>query len=161
MCYAFRELVDSSPDLQYKMDLIRAGKEDGDLYSLATRRAMLEQHEQGWAESQWTNEQRMPKTGGTQYELYGNVLAQETPDKSAILFKRLQSRSRNIEGKDWSVDIRGYRMRDFGIDPAQDLLIIVEPPRRSVLSYSANISQVKYLKTGNGTTPTTAYSCGS
>ena len=115
------------------MELSRAGKEDGDLYSLATRRIMLEQYERGWAELQWTNEQRIPKTVGSQYELYGNVLAQDnTPYKTAIHFKQLQSKSRNIDGKDWSVDIRGYRMRDFGIDPAQDLLIIVELPRWSV-----------------------------
>jgi hypothetical protein len=115
------------------MELARAGKEDGDLYSLATRRTMLEQHEKGWAELQWTSEQRMPKTGGSPYELYGNVLAQDnTPDKTAIHFKQLQSKARNVKGKEWSVDIREYRMRVFGIDPAQDLLIIVETPRWSV-----------------------------
>ena len=132
MCYAFRELIDSSPVLQYKMELARAGKEDGDLYPLATRRAMLQQHEQGWSELQWTNEQQIFRAGGNHYELYGNVLAQDTPDRSAILFKQLQSKSRNIKGMDWSVDTKEYRVHDFGVDPAQDLLVILEPPRWSV-----------------------------
>jgi hypothetical protein len=134
VCNAFRELIDSSPDLQYKMELARAGKEDGDLYPLTTRRTMLEQHERGWAELQWMNEQRVSITGGNRYELSGNVFAQDTaiPDKPAIHFKQLRSNSRNIEGKNWSVDTREYRMQGFGIDPAQNLLVIVELPRRSV-----------------------------
>ena len=115
------------------MELARAGMEDGDLYSLAMRRTMLVQHEKGWAELQWTGEHQLSRTRGRQHELYGNVLAQDTLNKSTIHFKRLQSKSRNIEGKDWSVDIREYRMLVFGIDPAQELLIILESPRWSVL----------------------------
>ena len=161
MCHAFQEWIDSSPNLQYKIELARAGKEDGDLYSLATRRTMLERHEQGWEELQWTNEQRIPMTGGRRYGLYGNVLAQDTPDKFAIHFKQLQSKSRNIGGREWTVDIREYRMRDFGIDPTQDLLIILELPRWSVLSDSVIVNLVKCLKTGNRMTPTTEFSCGT
>ena len=92
---------------------------------------MLVRHQQGWADLQWTKEQRLKMLHGGLWELYGNVLAQNTSDKSTICFKQLPSQSRNIEERDWSVNVREFRVRDFGIDPAQNLLIIVEEPRWS------------------------------
>ena len=72
---------------------------------------------------------------GGLWELYGNVLAQITQDGRTLHFKQLPSQSRAIEEKGWTVDISQFRMRDFGIDPAQDLLIIVERPQVFVLHF--------------------------
>jgi len=70
---------------------------------------------------------------GGLWELYGNVLAQNTPDGHTLHLKQLPSQSRTIEEKNWTVDISQFRIRDFGIDPAQDLLIIVEQPQELVI----------------------------
>ena len=72
---------------------------------------------------------------GGLWELYGNVLAQITQDRCTLHFKQLASQSRGIEEKGWTVDVSQFRVRDFGIDPAQDLLIILERPEEFVVHF--------------------------
>lgn len=128
VCSNFRNLIDSSAHFRWKTELLIAGKESCGNYPLAARRKMLEQHQDGWSYLRWTKELRLVAMNGGFWELQGNVLAQNTPDMSAIHFNRLPSQSCNIEEKEWIVDIRGMRMADFSIDPAQDLLVIVQLP---------------------------------
>jgi len=67
---------------------------------------------------------------GNLWELFGNVLAQRS-DEGQFLFRQLPSMFRDIPEKKWSITPDEPRtVRDFGIDPAQDLLILVAPPRR-------------------------------
>ncbi|KIL71782.1 hypothetical protein M378DRAFT_155391 [Amanita muscaria Koide BX008] len=130
VCTAFRDLIDSTPNLQYAIELLIAGQEDGGHYQLCIRREMLKQHQQRWANLQWTKEQRIQMFHGGLWELYGNLLAQNTSDKSTVHFWQLPSQTRGIEEKNWTVDIKEFRVRDFGIDPGQDLLVILEEPLR-------------------------------
>ena len=64
---------------------------------------------------------------GGLWELYGGVLAQG--HHSGITFRRLPSTYRSIEPAEWSIDDISHPLRDFGMDPAQDLLVLVESPR--------------------------------
>lgn len=60
------------------------------------------------------------------WELYGDVFAQSsTPN--VLHFRQLPSRYRKIEEKTWRVAL-DIHVRDFTMDPAQDLLVLIEEP---------------------------------
>ena len=92
---------------------------------------MLVQYQKGWADLVWAKE--LSVRGTRKHKLLGGVFAHVSDDNSTVHFKRLPSRSRNIEERDWAVDIRRFNREDFVVDPAQDLLIIVAQPERSAL----------------------------
>ncbi|KAF8640379.1 hypothetical protein AX17_000049 [Amanita inopinata Kibby_2008] len=125
----FHNLIEASITFQYKIELAISGQEDGGHYTVATRRTMLKQHQAAWDDLQWTRDRRVPMFHGGLWELYGNVLAQNSPDRATLYFKQLPSQCRGVEERDWTIDVRSYRLRDFGMDPAQNLLILVEHPR--------------------------------
>jgi len=106
------------------VELAVAGMEDGDNYSLTTSRKMLAQYQHGWANLEWTQELRVQKPRGV-WELQGNVLALHSRDTNAIHFKQLPSESRNITERDWVVNFREPRMKDFSMDSGQNLLAVV------------------------------------
>ena len=135
VCSRFRALVDSMPSLQYKIELAIAGQEDGVHHSLFARRRLLRRHQHNWDTLHWTHDQHITMFHGGLWELYGNVLAQITQDRCTLHFKQLASQSRGIEEKGWTVDVSQFRVRDFGIDPAQDLLIILERPEEFVVHF--------------------------
>lgn len=64
---------------------------------------------------------------GQTWELYGGVLAQG-PDSSSLTFRQLPSELRGIEEKEWMISDIGFNIRDFGMDPAQDLLVAIQVP---------------------------------
>lgn len=68
---------------------------------------------------------------GQVWELYGNVLAQARGPRS-LAFVQLPSEIRGIVEKEWVIPDVGFKIRDFGMDPAQDLLVLIEFPERSV-----------------------------
>ena len=86
---------------------------------------MLEEHQEGWANLQWTHDQRL-EIGGGQWEFYGNVLALRNSGQAQIRFRQLASQSRNIEDRVWVVDVKDLKTSDFGLDSMQDLLVIAE-----------------------------------
>lgn len=64
------------------------------------------------------------------WELYGGVLAQSQGERS-IRFRRLPAILRGIEEKIWEVEDVGVKIKSFGMDPAQDLLVILgQSPRK-------------------------------
>lgn len=68
--------------------------------------------------------------GSNLWELFGNVLAQKNVGQS-FTFVQLPSAYRNIPEREWTVVVETpKRVRDFGIDPSQDLLMLIELPRR-------------------------------
>lgn len=63
---------------------------------------------------------------GRIWELYGDVFAQSsTPN--VLHFRQLPSKYRKIEEKTWGVAL-DIHVRDFTMDPAQDLLVLIEEP---------------------------------
>lgn len=66
---------------------------------------------------------------GDFWELYGGVLARSTATKSFV-FHRLASDLREIEALEWEVmpDPKIPILRDFTMDPSQDLLVLIEFP---------------------------------
>lgn len=65
---------------------------------------------------------------GSLYELYGGVLVQSNHlGGRGLVFRVLPSHYRNIEEHVWSLDL-DLMLRDFTLDPAQDLLVLIAQP---------------------------------
>lgn len=96
-------------------------------FSAPDRLARLKLRQAAWDCLKWTNDRRIDMLVGQVWELYGGVLAQSTPDR-VIFFRQLPSHYRGIEEKTWTVDASEFNMRDFSMDPSQDLLVVAERP---------------------------------
>ena len=66
------------------------------------------------------------ESGGL-WELYGGVLAQST-EEGTLTFIQLPSDLRSIEEEVWTLGNFGLVVRDFGMDPSQDLLVLIQSP---------------------------------
>ncbi len=70
------------------------------------------------------------RRGGVR-ELYGGILAQADGD-STVVCAQLPSAIRGIEQKVWTIEDVGMEMRDFGMDPAEDLRPLLTLGRREL-----------------------------
>jgi hypothetical protein len=130
----FNNLIACTADLQLIIELHAAGQEKGPTNPKSNPAGQLDalkQREAAWDKLKWSKEERVPMLNGGLWELYGGVLAQS--DGPDITFRRLPSIHRSIEEAKWTVGGFGHPFRDFGMDPAQDLLILLESPRWSVV----------------------------
>ncbi|KZT72794.1 hypothetical protein DAEQUDRAFT_722413 [Daedalea quercina L-15889] len=118
-----------SAALQYKLELVKAGQDDGrpSPLSPAERLAILKEHQAAWTELVPSYEKAAPMLTGQTWELYGGVFAQGQ-GQSSINFRQLPSAIRGIDEKEWSINDIGFEIRDFGIDPAQNLLVAIQMP---------------------------------
>ncbi|KAJ3550285.1 hypothetical protein NMY22_g566 [Coprinellus aureogranulatus] len=132
VCRLSRDIVDGSPQCQYELDLVGAGLEDGPSRAMSVfdRHAALKQYMNGWDNLKWTGSSLVKMNRGGLWELFGGVLAQNSPSKS-FTFTRLPGLSRGIQEKTWTADKRSFKVRDFGMDPAQDLWVVIEKPKQS------------------------------
>lgn len=124
-------LIRESSVLQYTLELAITGNEDGEhsQLSVAEKLNALRKHQRAWDKLKWNHELRHSMAGGGLWELFGNVLAQQDLTGS-LVFRQLPSRYRGIQDKEWRVKPDPQlKVRDFGIDPSQDLLVLVEAPR--------------------------------
>lgn len=122
-------------ELQYNFELAAAGMEDGppSILSIADRLHCLRRREAAWNRLQWTSDQTMPMHSGGVWELYGGVLAQAR-SRYELCFTRLPSQIRGIEQKDWEIYLP-MLVRDFGMEPSLDLLVVVEQGSVLYVSY--------------------------
>jgi hypothetical protein len=131
VCSLFRELINDSAALQYIIELAAAGQVNGPEApgtSSASRLEALQKHQSSWDNLKWSRELRIPMERGGLWELYGGVLAQSTAE-GTLTFTQLPSDLRSIEEKVWTLGPNfGVAIRDFGMDPSQDLLVLVESP---------------------------------
>ncbi|KAI0821790.1 hypothetical protein BC628DRAFT_800527 [Trametes gibbosa] len=127
VCRLFRDTMDQDVRVQYKIELAAAGMEDGPSSALtvADRLRMLKARQEAWHKLEWTSRSEMPMAQGGVWELYGGVLAQGEGART-LVFRQLPSNIRGIEEREWRIEDVGVDIRDFGMDPAQDLLVIVE-----------------------------------
>jgi hypothetical protein len=92
--------------------------------STSERLSLLRSYEATWKNLEWNDHTSFPVPEGRLWELYGNVWAHSRGDKG-IVFVQLPSRLRGIPIRRWTLDF-DFTIRDFGIDPSQDLLVTVE-----------------------------------
>lgn len=88
----------------------------------------LKKRQAAWDELKWSEDKNVDMSTGTVWELYGGVLAQASEDRRTFSFRQLPSHHRGIEERTWTVDVSNSNVRDFTMDPSQDLLVIAERP---------------------------------
>ena len=84
----------------------------------------LQEHQTAWSKLQFSLSTTVKMEKGSVWELYGNVLAQGK-GKRSLVFYQIPSPIRGIESKTWTVQV-DEAIRDFAMDPTEELLIIVE-----------------------------------
>ncbi|TFK42125.1 hypothetical protein BDQ12DRAFT_599035 [Crucibulum laeve] len=135
----FKHLVDNTSSLQYIIELAASGQVDGPIdksINVFSRLQALKKQQEAWHTGQWRQESDPDALNqGGLWELYGGVLAQVAHDQS-ITFHQLPSHVRGIEKRHWTIEPNTFEftVRDFGIDPSQDLLVLIEPPSWSVVA---------------------------
>ncbi|KAH9950441.1 hypothetical protein B0H21DRAFT_535054, partial [Amylocystis lapponica] len=130
VCKLLESMIREAAALQYTIECTIAGMEDGppsDL-AIAERRAKLRSHQDAWGNCQFSASQSIPMLQGGVWELCGGVLAQ-SGNPTSLTFMQLPSKIRGIQGKEWTIEDVGFVIRDFTMDPAQNLLVMVETPR--------------------------------
>ena len=116
--------------MQYTFELAAAGQVNGpesSAASSASRLEALKKHQSSWDNLKWSRELCIPMESGGLWELYGGVLAQSTAE-GTLTFLQLPSDLRSIEEKVWTLGKFGFVVRDFGMDPSQDLLVLIQSP---------------------------------
>lgn len=127
----FKETVDNDTALQYKIELAVNGMEDGppNALSPADRLQMLRKHSAAWNRMSYTSVQNIHMASAGVWELYGGILAHGISARG-LTFTQLPSELRGIKQRSWTLPDLGVKIRDFGMDPTQDLLVlVVKPPR--------------------------------
>ncbi|PBK77398.1 hypothetical protein ARMSODRAFT_949316 [Armillaria solidipes] len=128
-CQFFLALIDETVALVYTIELARHGHVDHAAAPPSTDRlSQLREHNDAWNKLDGAWSDTIPMHPGRLWELFGNVLAQHSGSGS-LIFTQLPSSTRFIERKEWSVPLSGLHIRDFGMDPSQNLLVLIESPR--------------------------------
>lgn len=119
-------MVDDTATLQYRIALYSSGMVDGPPSRLGAseRLSLLRSYETSWKNLDWNTHISLPVPEGSLWELYGNVWA-HSKGKNAIFFVQIPSRLRGIPLRQWTIGL-GFSIRDFGMDPSQDLLVAIE-----------------------------------
>ncbi|EIW86862.1 hypothetical protein CONPUDRAFT_115643 [Coniophora puteana RWD-64-598 SS2] len=154
VCTLFCSLVDDHATLQYKIELACANMQDGPPSNLtaADRLSLLKRHQSAWNTLQWTSSQEVSMNTGRVWELYGGVLAQSR-DPSNLSFRTLPSQLRGVEEQTWNITFEHTIIRDFAMDPSQDLLVFLEPPERIFMNPDVGVEirtriRLRSLSTG-------------
>ncbi|KAH8998839.1 hypothetical protein EDB86DRAFT_2910402 [Lactarius hatsudake] len=100
--------------------------EDGPPGGLTTseRLELLKNYEASWKNLEWNEHTTISSPAGSLWELYGNVWA-HSRGSDAIEFIQIPSRLRGIPMRQWTLRF-DFDLRDFGMDPSQDLLVMIE-----------------------------------
>ncbi len=127
VCTRFKTLIDEDVRAQYNLELAIAGMEDGvsSTFTTAERLSTLRIHQSAWSKFAWTAKEDVQMRIDEVWELSGNVLAQSEGERTLHL-KQIPSAIRGIEGTEWIITDVGCNITEIGMDPAQDLLLIIE-----------------------------------
>lgn len=132
MCVTFRDVVQQSLELQYKIELAADGMVDGlpGLMSTAERLQLLLERRRAWRRLDWKKVVAVPIRGACQaYELVGGVFAKTMAVDIESGSRHLVASwlpSQNDPGHTIVQEDLGLPTRDFAIDPTQDLIALVD-----------------------------------
>lgn len=131
VCRLFNTLINNTATLRLIFELYATGQQDGFVdpkVNPTDRLDALKRHTIAWEELTWVTEQHLPMLDGGLWELYGGVLAQSNLEGD-ITFRQLPSEIRSIAERDWTIGGFDFIVRDFAMDPLQNLLVLVEDPK--------------------------------
>ncbi|EIW84388.1 hypothetical protein CONPUDRAFT_100433, partial [Coniophora puteana RWD-64-598 SS2] len=129
VCKQFADIILRSALVQYHIELaancMQDGPDAGPSTDPATRLAAIRKHRRAWNTLAWRAPEVVPSSlDGTTWELVGGVVC--AGSLTAVAFTQLPSPLRGIERKEWSVALAPLKVRDFTVDPSQDLLVVVD-----------------------------------
>ncbi|KAF9229120.1 hypothetical protein BS17DRAFT_771061 [Gyrodon lividus] len=129
VCRLFHTTIEQNALLQYIIELAVSGMQNGphSVMDHANRLAALRNSQAAWNTLQFTGLKDIRMLQGSLYELYGGVLVQSN-HLGGLVFRRLPSHYRGIDEHVWSLDLPDVNLRDFTLDPAQDLLVLIARP---------------------------------
>ncbi|KDQ64233.1 hypothetical protein JAAARDRAFT_683245 [Jaapia argillacea MUCL 33604] len=126
-CRLLREVVDLSVELQYKieLDVTKMSDNPSSNLSVGERLSRLKAHQEAWKNLEWRQEVPLPPLDPDIWELQGGVLAQGKCEQG-LTVTQLGGDSRGIPTREWDVKNLGFAISDLAMDPAQDLLVLIE-----------------------------------
>lgn len=134
VCRGLNEIVTGASSLQYKIELAIAGLEDNLEHPLdrPTKRRLLRAYQNAWSRvrslsARESNTVVARLEDGPAWELAGGVLGQSV-GTTTLRFRQAASKFRGVQEKAWDVDY-GFNIRDFTMDPGQDLLAALREPQ--------------------------------
>jgi hypothetical protein len=129
VCRLLHTVVEQNALLQYTIELAISGMQNGPPSAMghANRLTALRNSQTAWNKLQWTGTKDIPLLQGNLYELSGGIFVQSN-HLGGLEFRRLPSHYRGIDEHVWSLDLPDVDLRDFALDPAQDLLVLIARP---------------------------------
>ncbi len=106
----------------------------------------LQKYQSAWERLEWSKEQTIPMLAGGLWELYAGVLVRTDKDRT-FHFTKLPAVTRCIEEETWTITPDINDIRDFGIDPSQDLLVWITAPKPGSQYVALHLRTLKTAKT--------------
>ncbi|KAI6011043.1 hypothetical protein BKA83DRAFT_4397458 [Pisolithus microcarpus] len=122
VCHRFKDIIQASMELQYRIELAADGMVDGPPSSLTVRERLtrLRELRQSWATLQWSSKISVPMPGPCHaYELVGGVFCK----MHHSVPHPFRERHLTAAGHTLVRENVGLSPRDFAVDPSQDLII--------------------------------------
>ncbi|GJJ09906.1 hypothetical protein Clacol_004130 [Clathrus columnatus] len=148
-CQSLYKLIGTSAAIRYQIEINVSGVVDGESsLPKADRLAILKRAERNWSTVQFARTETLKRRPGNLWELYGGMLAfsispSDAPPNSRIYqgltFIELPSAVRGTTSKVHHLEDLDYNIRDFGMDPSQDLLVLIERTQEALGGYSINL----------------------
>src|SRR5258706_7749576 len=135
VCKRFHEIITSSTEINYKMELAIAGYQNGPALCqtpLSERLQRLRQTQKGWLGLNFKRRQTIELEKETPtYELQGSVFLRGrssagSNSTAGISGYIMASALTGDEMHQWTVECFASEVRDFTLDPLQDLLVLIE-----------------------------------
>jgi hypothetical protein len=135
VCRRFRQIVTSSTEIHYKIELAIAGYQNGPALCrtpLSERLRILRQTQKGWLGLNFQRRQTIELERETPtYELQGSVFLRGrtsvgSNSTAGISGYIMASTLTGDEMHQWTVERFPSGVRDFTLDPLQDLLVLIE-----------------------------------
>lgn len=144
MCKRLKTHIETTKEIQYIIELAVAGYEKNhhNTWSSARRLDCLHKYQSAWEQLEWPNELVVPMLGGRLWELYGGVLVR-SDNTGTFHFLKLPSETRHIKEESWKHKPTIDGIRDFGIDPSQDLLVWITAPTPISPSVSLHLQTLR------------------
>ncbi|EPQ50264.1 hypothetical protein GLOTRDRAFT_141571 [Gloeophyllum trabeum ATCC 11539] len=124
----FMDLIDTSPLLTYMIELAKHGMENGPStrISIPARLQRLRTHAEAWKTLNFESVEELSMSAMDDWELTDGVLARGY-GPHMLQFNELPGHSRGIPAAAWVLRFE-FPVRNFRMDPSQDLLILIEFP---------------------------------
>ncbi|KAI6154469.1 hypothetical protein EDD17DRAFT_1490102 [Pisolithus thermaeus] len=131
VCHRFKDIIQASMELQYRIELVADGMVDGPPSSLTVgeRLTRLRELRRSWATLQWSSKICVPMPGPCHaYELVGGVFCKmhhsaPQPFRARHLTAAWLPSALDPQGRTLVRENVGFPTRDFAVDPSQDLII--------------------------------------